>query len=173
MTRMLPGRNEMGEVGSPNTLEQRIISRLRAAGLQVNSLDEFLRCDDTNSRVAAELLAMMCDPAFRLEAYRLGRSLIKWCTPSELQLLADALSSRPLHLQRHELELISFAIAKIASRRDLSIVVSLLRDRRIGLSRIGLLHVIKKFRKKEPGLLDVISELRQDVDLASEIGAWR
>ncbi|WP_148649578.1 hypothetical protein [Lysobacter antibioticus] len=65
------------------------------------------------------------------------------------------------------------ALTMAVTEATLPEFISLVRDRSQGEGRVLLLSVLKKRRKKDPQIAQVIAELAGDPDLKKEIASWK
>lgn len=68
---------------------------------------------------------------------------------------------------------LALALRAAVSEKTLPDLISLIKDRTNGESRVLLLKVLKERRKKNPAISQLLMELTEDPDLRKEIASWK
>lgn len=68
---------------------------------------------------------------------------------------------------------LALAVRAAVSDQTLPEFISLIKDRSNGESRVLLLKVLRKRRKKDPAIAQLLKELVEDPDLKKEITSWK
>jgi hypothetical protein len=72
-----------------------------------------------------------------------------------------------------EKDALAWTLAVAVTDATLDELISLVKDRRYGSSRMLFLPALKKRRKKNPLVQQLVDELASDPDLRTEIASWR
>jgi hypothetical protein len=162
-----------------------LLQELRDVGLQIHSVGDLIGMSERYERAVPILLKHLSMPYSDVVRSSIARSLA--IPEPEVQkawpLLVEEYRKAPMGkgiktpggTREYRLgakDGLACALSVAVTNETLPELIALAKDRALGESRVLLLSALKKRRKKNPLVQQVIDELASDPDLQKEIASW-